>query len=197
MQVDVVVLGLGPGGQELATELAEAGLDTVGVEMHLVGGECPFYGCTPSKLMIRAADHVAMVHRADHLAGPATVDAGLVAPGRAHHRRGHQGLDRRRQRQGRPGGRGPARPRPRPARRAGRSWWRSRAGSTRRPAASCSTPAPSPSCCRSTASADTPYWTNRDVVQVTELPRSLVVLGGGPIGCELAQAIARFGVPSP
>jgi pyruvate/2-oxoglutarate dehydrogenase complex dihydrolipoamide dehydrogenase (E3) component len=42
--------------------------------------------------------------------------------------------------------------------------------------------------------ADTPYWTNRDVVQVTELPRSLVVLGGGPIGCELAQAIARFGV---
>ena len=40
----------------------------------------------------------------------------------------------------------------------------------------------------------TPYWTNRDAVQVTELPGSLVVLGGGPIGCELAQAFARFGV---
>ena len=42
--------------------------------------------------------------------------------------------------------------------------------------------------------ADTPYWTNRDAVQVTQLPGSLVVLGGGPIGCELAQVFARFGV---
>ncbi len=40
----------------------------------------------------------------------------------------------------------------------------------------------------------TPYWTNRDAVQLTELPGSLVVLGGGPIGCELAQTFARFGV---
>ena len=42
--------------------------------------------------------------------------------------------------------------------------------------------------------ADTPYWTNRDAVQVTELPGSLVVVGGGPIGCELAQVFSRFGV---
>jgi pyruvate/2-oxoglutarate dehydrogenase complex dihydrolipoamide dehydrogenase (E3) component len=42
--------------------------------------------------------------------------------------------------------------------------------------------------------AGTPYWTNRDAVRVTELPKSLVVLGGGAIGCELAQAFARFGV---
>ena len=40
----------------------------------------------------------------------------------------------------------------------------------------------------------TPYWTNRDIVKVTELPESLVVMGGGPIGCELAQAMVRFGV---
>ena len=40
----------------------------------------------------------------------------------------------------------------------------------------------------------TPYWTNRDAVALTELPASLVVLGGGAIGCELAQVFARFGV---
>jgi len=42
--------------------------------------------------------------------------------------------------------------------------------------------------------AGTPYWTNRDVVRLPELPASLVVLGGGAIGCELAQSLARFGV---
>jgi len=40
----------------------------------------------------------------------------------------------------------------------------------------------------------TPYWTNRDAVALTELPKSLIVLGGGPIGCEFAQVFARFGV---
>jgi pyruvate/2-oxoglutarate dehydrogenase complex dihydrolipoamide dehydrogenase (E3) component len=41
--------------------------------------------------------------------------------------------------------------------------------------------------------AGTPYWTNRDAVQAEELPESLVVLGGGAIGAELAQVFARFG----
>jgi pyruvate/2-oxoglutarate dehydrogenase complex dihydrolipoamide dehydrogenase (E3) component len=42
--------------------------------------------------------------------------------------------------------------------------------------------------------ADTPYWTNRDAVKVTELPASLTVIGGGATGVELAQTFARFGV---
>ena len=41
--------------------------------------------------------------------------------------------------------------------------------------------------------AETPYWTNRDAVTVGEVPGSLVVLGGGPVGCEFAQVFARFG----
>ena len=55
-QVDVVVVGLGPGGESVATQLAQAGLAVVGVDRRLVGGECPYYGCVPSKMMIRAAD---------------------------------------------------------------------------------------------------------------------------------------------
>jgi len=78
---DVVVLGVGPGGEFAARKLAEAGLDVVAVEEALVGGECPFWGCTPSKLMVRPADLLAEVHRADRLAGDATVrpDWSLVA----------------------------------------------------------------------------------------------------------------------
>lgn len=41
--------------------------------------------------------------------------------------------------------------------------------------------------------ADTPYWTNREAVAATEAPESLVVIGGGTVGLELAQAFARFG----
>jgi pyruvate/2-oxoglutarate dehydrogenase complex dihydrolipoamide dehydrogenase (E3) component len=42
--------------------------------------------------------------------------------------------------------------------------------------------------------AGTPYWTNREAVKAAELPESLIVLGGGAIGLELAQAFRRFGV---
>jgi pyruvate/2-oxoglutarate dehydrogenase complex dihydrolipoamide dehydrogenase (E3) component len=43
--------------------------------------------------------------------------------------------------------------------------------------------------------AGSPYWTNRDAVEAADLPESMIVLGGGAIGCELAQVFARFGVP--
>jgi pyruvate/2-oxoglutarate dehydrogenase complex dihydrolipoamide dehydrogenase (E3) component len=79
--VDVVVLGLGPGGEYAAQKLAEAGLDVVGIDRDLVGGECPFYGCIPSKMMIRAADALGEARRVDQLAGHADVtpDWGAVA----------------------------------------------------------------------------------------------------------------------
>ena len=69
--VDVVVLGLGPGGEYAANKLGRAGLEVAAVDELLVGGECPFFGCTPSKLMVRAADLLAEARRVDGLAGRA------------------------------------------------------------------------------------------------------------------------------
>ena len=72
-QVDLVVVGLGPGAESLATGAAEAGLRVVSVDKHLVGGECPYYGCVPSKMMLRAADSLAEARRVSELAGEVQV----------------------------------------------------------------------------------------------------------------------------
>ena len=72
---DLVVIGLGPGGEALATGAAQAGLRVLAVDKHLVGGECPYYGCIPSKMMVRAADTLAEAGRAAVLAGDVSVTA--------------------------------------------------------------------------------------------------------------------------
>jgi len=58
-RVDVIVLGMGVGGEEVGNSLADAGLTVVGIESSLVGGECPYFGCIPTKMMIRADDMLA------------------------------------------------------------------------------------------------------------------------------------------
>ena len=79
---DVIVVGLGPGGEYVAGRLAEAGLDVVGIESALVGRECPYWGCVPSKMVIRAANALAEARRVSGLAGHADVRrTGLLSPG--------------------------------------------------------------------------------------------------------------------
>src|ERR1700723_3588024 len=73
VEVDAVVVGLGPGGEQVAEELAEAGLEVVGIEAELVGGECPYWGCVPSKMMVRAADLLAEGRRIPGIAGASAV----------------------------------------------------------------------------------------------------------------------------
>src|SRR5438874_5088465 len=73
-RADVVVLGMGPGGEEVAGKLAEAGLDVVGVEKELLGGECPYWACVPTKMMVRAGGLLAEGRRIPGMAGQATVE---------------------------------------------------------------------------------------------------------------------------
>ena len=188
--VDVVVLGMGPGGEEVAGRLAEAGLDVVGVEAGLVGGECPYWGCIPSKLMVRSSDLVAEARRGADMTGSVTDRpdwqpvVGRVREatdgwddGVAVHRFGGKG-GRLRRGAGRLDG-------------PGRVVVDDLTFVARRAVvlATGSRPTIPPI----PGLDDTPYWTNREAVMSDRVPESLIVLGGGAVGLELAQVFRRFG----
>jgi pyruvate/2-oxoglutarate dehydrogenase complex dihydrolipoamide dehydrogenase (E3) component len=188
---DVVVVGLGPGGEATATALAKAGLSVVGVDQRLVGGECPYYGCVPSKMMIRAADALGEAQRVPGLAGAVelTADWGPVAArirdeatddwdDRVAVERLEDAGVRFVRGHGRLAG-------PRTVEVDGERFEASRGVVLN--------PGKAPAAPPIEGLAGTPYWTNRDAVRVESVPRSLVVIGGGAIGVEIAQALSRFG----
>jgi len=191
-QVDVVVVGLGPGGEALATRLAKAGLEVVGVDRRLVGGECPYYGCIPSKMVIRAADALQEGRRIPDLAGTSTVDPDW-SPVHARIRDEATAdwddkiaVDRLVE-AGVTFVRGAARlTGPRQVEVDGTTWTAARGVVLNT--------GTEPSAPPIDGLAGTPYWTNRDALEAAEIPGSLIVVGGGAIGAELGQAFSRFGV---
>ncbi len=190
--VDVVVIGLGPAGESVGGQLAEAGLTVVGIEASLVGGECPYWGCVPSKMMIRAANALAEAGRVDGLAGTAsaTPDWAPVAQ-----RIREQATDTwddtvavdRFVGKGGIFVRGYGRiTGPKTVEVDGDTYLATRGIVVATGTLAAVPPIP--------GLAGTPFWTNHEIIEAKELPESLIVLGAGSIGAELGQVMRRFGV---
>lgn len=190
---DIAVIGMGPGGEHVAESLAQAGLEVLGVDHELVGGECPYWGCIPSKMMLRAANALAESRRVPDLAG----EVGAVTPdwSRVADRIRDEATDDwddtvavdRFTGKGGVFARGTGRVTgPRELEVDGTAY-RVRRGVV---VASGSRP----TIPTIPGLAEVEYWTNRDVMRAKTLPSSLTVLGGGAIGVEIGQALARFGV---
>ncbi|WP_461157713.1 dihydrolipoyl dehydrogenase family protein [Saccharopolyspora tripterygii] len=190
-EVDAVVIGMGPGGEDVAARLAKAGLSVVGVESRLVGGECPYYACIPTKIMLRAAESLAEARRVPKLAGSATVRADwspVAARIRDEATTGWNDEAAVRRFEGTGGRlvRGVGRITAPGEVTVGEHVLRARRAIVLNPGTEPAIPPIE-------GLAGTPYWTNRDAVAVEQVPESLVVLGGGPVGLEFAQVFARFG----
>ena len=189
MEADAVVVGLGPGGEEVAESLAEAGLEVIGVEAELVGGECPYWGCVPSKMMVRAADLLAEARRVPGMAGDAQVEPDWTPVARRIRDEATDSWDdteavERLERKGARLVRGRARVRgPGAVEVEGQTITARRALVLATGQRAFIPP----------MFESVPHWTNRDAVAAEEVPESLLVVGGGAIGLEIGQAMSRFG----
>jgi dihydrolipoamide dehydrogenase len=184
---DVIVIGAGPAGEVAAGRLGEAGIEVAVVEQHLVGGECSYYACMPSKALLRPGELHGEIERVPGLRADG-LDAAAVLTRRdgvIHELddssqlpwleqrgvtlvRGHARLDGER--------------------RvlvdddvlvAGRAVVVATGSGPAMP------PIP--------GLADARPWGNREATTAKKVPESLVILGGGVVGVELAQAWSSLG----
>jgi pyruvate/2-oxoglutarate dehydrogenase complex dihydrolipoamide dehydrogenase (E3) component len=188
---NLVVLGAGTAGLVTAAGAAGLGAKVALVERDLMGGDCLNVGCVPSKALIRAARALADVRGAAafgvRLTGEATVDFAAVMERMRRIRAGLSPIDSAARFSGLGVdvflGAGAFTGRDSVAVGGATLRFKKAVIATGARAAAPAIP----------GLADAGYLTNETVFSLTALPRRLAVIGGGPIGCELAQAFARFG----
>ena len=192
---DVVVIGAGPAGENVAGRCTAGGLTAAIVERELVGGECSYWGCIPSKVLLRPGDVIAAARRVPGAAEAVTgaIDVGEVLAQRTRMTgnwddAGALGwLESEKIALFRGAGR-----------LAGERMVEvtSAAGEPTRLTARVAVVVAT-----GTSAAIPPIpglresdpWDNRSVTAAKRIPRRLLVLGGGAIGVEMAQAVRRLG----
>jgi pyruvate/2-oxoglutarate dehydrogenase complex dihydrolipoamide dehydrogenase (E3) component len=183
---DAIIIGAGPGGEVALNTLAKEGARIALLEQELIGGECSNWGCIPSKTLLRPTELQGKSMRAAGIMTPALEWPRLSAyrdyivsnhdDTKKVARYEDRGITVVKE-HGRIAGRGRVETNERVL--------EGEAIIVATGAEAIVPPIP--------GLKETGYWTNREATELTEIPESTVVIGGGAVGIELAQFLARFG----